>query len=73
MKHRRVSVTVDKDYYQVLSAADVNISGLVDDAIGRETRRTRTEAWKKENREGMEEVARFTAQYASFADENKNW
>ncbi|WP_247595567.1 type II toxin-antitoxin system CcdA family antitoxin [Brenneria roseae] len=28
MKHR-VSVTVDKDNYQVLNAAGVNISGLV--------------------------------------------
>ena len=72
MKHR-VSVTVDKDNYQILNAAGVNISGLVNDAIGREARRIKAEAWKKENREGMEEVARFTAQYASFADENKNW
>ncbi len=38
MKHR-VSVTVDKDNYQVLSAAGVNISGLVNDAIGKEARR----------------------------------
>lgn len=72
MKHR-VSVTVDKDNYQVLNAAGVNISGLVNDAIGREARRIRAEEWKKENREGMEEVARFTAQYGSFADENRNW
>ncbi|WES86927.1 type II toxin-antitoxin system antitoxin CcdA [Dickeya fangzhongdai] len=72
MKHR-VSVTVDKDNYQVLSAAGVNISGLVNDAIGKEARRIRTEEWKKENREGMEEVARFIAQHGSFADENRNW
>ncbi|WP_375547439.1 type II toxin-antitoxin system CcdA family antitoxin [Serratia marcescens] len=37
MKHR-VSVTVDKDNYQILSAAGVNISGLVNDAIGKEAR-----------------------------------
>ncbi len=51
MKHR-VSVTVDKDNYQVLSAAGVNISGLVNDAIGKEARRIKAEEWKKENREG---------------------
>ncbi|AUH01927.1 hypothetical protein CWC46_20295 [Prodigiosinella confusarubida] len=72
MKHR-VSVTVDKDNYQVLSAAGVNISGLVNDVIGKEARRIKAEAWKKENREGMEEVARFITQNGSFADENRNW
>lgn len=72
MKHR-VSVTVDKDNYEVLSAAGVNISGLVNDAICKEARRIRAEEWKKENREGMEEVARFISQHGSFADENRNW
>ncbi|MEH0874780.1 type II toxin-antitoxin system antitoxin CcdA [Pectobacterium cacticida] len=72
MKHR-VSVTVDKDNYQVLSAAGINISSLVNDAIGKEARRIKAEAWKNENREGMEEVARFIAQHGSFADENRNW
>ncbi|MFE8117594.1 type II toxin-antitoxin system antitoxin CcdA [Brenneria goodwinii] len=72
MKHR-VSVTVDKDNYQVLSAAGVNISGLVNDVIGKEARRIKAEKWKKENREGMEEVARFIAQNGSFSDENRNW
>lgn len=72
MKHR-VSVTVDKDNYQVLSAAGINISGLVNDAIGKEARRIKAEEWKKENREGMEEVTRFIAQHGSFADENRNW
>ncbi|WP_413729463.1 type II toxin-antitoxin system antitoxin CcdA [Sodalis sp. RH22] len=72
MKHR-VSVTVDKDNYQVLNAAGVNISGLVNEAIGKEARRIKAEQWKKENHEGMEEVARFIAQNGSFADENRNW
>ncbi|ROR13301.1 type II toxin-antitoxin system antitoxin CcdA [Erwinia sp. JUb26] len=72
MKHR-VSVTVDKENYQILSTAGVNISGLVNDAIGKEARRIRAEEWKKENREGMEEVANFIAQHGSFADENRNW
>lgn len=72
MKHR-VSVTVDKENYQILSAAGVNISGLVNEAIGQEARRIKAEEWKKDNREGMEEVARFIAQHGSFADENRNW
>ena len=72
MKHR-VSVTVDKDNYQVLSAAGVNISGLVNDVIGKEARRIKTAEWKEENREGMEEVAQFIALNGSFADENRNW
>ena len=72
MKHR-VSVTVDKENYQILSTAGVNISGLVNDAIGKEACRIRAEEWKKENREGMEEVAKFIAQHGSFADENRNW
>ncbi|KQN64585.1 type II toxin-antitoxin system antitoxin CcdA [Erwinia sp. Leaf53] len=72
MKHR-VSVTVDKDHYQVLSDSGINVSGLVNDAIGREARRIKSEEWKKDNREGMEEVARFIAQNGSFADENRSW
>lgn len=72
MKHR-VSVTVDKEHYQTLHAAGVNISGLVNDAIGREARRIQAEHWKAENREGMEEVANFIAQHGSFADENRSW
>ncbi|MCA5929489.1 type II toxin-antitoxin system antitoxin CcdA [Pectobacterium versatile] len=69
----RISIAVDKDDYQVQSAAGVNISGLVNDAIGKEARRIKAEAWKKENREGMENVAKFIAKHGSFADENRNW
>ncbi|MEI7180144.1 type II toxin-antitoxin system antitoxin CcdA [Pectobacterium carotovorum] len=72
MKHR-ISIAVDKDDYQVLSAAGVNISELVNDTLGKEARPIKTEAWKKENREGMEDVAKFIAQNGSFADENRNW
>lgn len=72
MKHR-VSVTVDKENYQILSTAGVNISGLVNETIGKEALRIKAEKWKKENREGMEEVAKFIAQHGSFADENRNW
>ncbi|TAJ05201.1 type II toxin-antitoxin system antitoxin CcdA [Pectobacterium versatile] len=69
----RTSIAVDKDDYQVQSAAGVNISGLVNDAIGKEARRIKSEEWKKENREGMEDIAKFIAQNSSFADENRNW
>ncbi|MBQ5019747.1 type II toxin-antitoxin system antitoxin CcdA [Klebsiella pneumoniae] len=72
MKHR-ASVTVDKKHYLELLAAGVNISGLVNEAIGREARRIQAERWKAENREGMEEVANFIAQHGSFADENRSW
>jgi len=72
MKHR-VSVTVDKENYLVLNAAGVNISGLVNDVIGKEARRIKAEEWKEQNREGMEEVASFIAKNGSFADENRNW
>ena len=72
MKHR-ASVTVDKEHYLELLAAGVNISGLVNEAIGREARRIQAERWKAENREGMEEVANFIAQHVSFADENRSW
>ncbi|AFI88741.1 type II toxin-antitoxin system antitoxin CcdA [Pectobacterium parmentieri] len=71
MKHQ-ISIAVDKDDYQILSAAGVNISDLVNDAIGREARRIKAEEWKKENREGMEGIARLIAQNGSFADENRN-
>ncbi|KML69140.1 type II toxin-antitoxin system antitoxin CcdA [Pectobacterium peruviense] len=70
---RRISISVGKDDYQVLSTAGVNISGLVNDAIDREARRIKTEEWKKENRERMEDVAQLIAQNGSFADENRNW
>ncbi|MEQ9926819.1 type II toxin-antitoxin system antitoxin CcdA [Pectobacterium brasiliense] len=70
---RRISIAVDKDDYQILSAAGVNISGLVNDVIGKEVRRIKTEEWKKENREGMGDVAQFIAQHGSFANENRNW
>ncbi|KHT36302.1 type II toxin-antitoxin system antitoxin CcdA [Pectobacterium carotovorum] len=70
---RRISIAVDKDDYQVLSTAAIPISGLVDDVISTEAHRIKTEVWKKENREGMEEVARFIAKHSSFADENRNW
>ncbi|KHT42895.1 type II toxin-antitoxin system antitoxin CcdA [Pectobacterium brasiliense] len=69
----RISIAVDKDDYQVQSAAGVNISGLVNDAIGKEARRIKAEEWKTENRKGMENVARFIAKHGSFADENRNW
>lgn len=39
----RTSIAVDKDDYQVQSAAGVNISGLVNDAIGKEARRIKAE------------------------------
>ena len=57
----------------IAQAAGVNISALVNDAIGREARRLQAERWKADNREGMEEVANFIMQHGSFADENRSW
>ncbi|MEQ9882857.1 type II toxin-antitoxin system CcdA family antitoxin [Pectobacterium brasiliense] len=56
---RRINIAVDKGDYQILSAAGVNISGLVNDVIGKETHRIKTEVWKKENREGMRLILCF--------------
>ncbi|MBW5892558.1 type II toxin-antitoxin system antitoxin CcdA [Pectobacterium polaris] len=72
MKHR-ISMAVDKNDNQIPNATGVPISGLVNDAIDREARRIKAEEWKKENREGMENVAKFIAKNSSFADENRNW
>ncbi|PHM77464.1 type II toxin-antitoxin system antitoxin CcdA [Xenorhabdus cabanillasii] len=72
MKHR-ISVTVDREHYQVLSSSGINISGLVNDVIGKEARRIKAEKWKADNHEGMTEVANFIAQHGSFAEENRNW
>lgn len=70
---QRISVTVDNDDYQLLKAANVNISGLVNIAMQNEARRLKAERWQAENREGMEEVARFIELNGSFADENRDW
>ncbi|UUE44181.1 type II toxin-antitoxin system antitoxin CcdA [Pectobacterium aroidearum] len=70
---RRISIAVDKNDNQIPNATGIPISGLVNNVIGKEVRRIKTEEWKKENREGMREVARFIAQHGSFADENRNW
>ncbi|MBG0749935.1 MULTISPECIES: type II toxin-antitoxin system antitoxin CcdA [Pectobacterium] len=72
MKHR-ISIAVDKNDNQIPNATEIPISGLVNDVIGTEAHCIKTEVWKKENREGMENVARFIAQHGSFADENRNW
>ncbi|MCY9848955.1 type II toxin-antitoxin system antitoxin CcdA [Pectobacterium jejuense] len=72
MKHR-ISVVVDKADNQSPNSAGIPISGLVDDAMGKEAYRIKTEVWKKENREAMEDIARFIAKNSSFADENRNW
>ncbi|KFF66134.1 pirin [Pectobacterium brasiliense] len=70
---RRISIAVDKNDNQIPNATGIPISGLVNDVIGKEAHRIKTEVWKKENREGMAEVAQFIAQHDSFADENRNW
>ncbi|EBG1722144.1 type II toxin-antitoxin system antitoxin CcdA [Salmonella enterica] len=70
---QRITVTVDSDSYQLLRAYDVNISGLVSTTMQNEARRLRTECWQAENREGMDEVARFIESHGSFADENRDW
>ncbi|BES83758.1 hypothetical protein PEC302107_07640 [Pectobacterium araliae] len=69
----RIIIAVDKDDNQIPNAAGIPISGLVNDVIGEEAHRIKTKMWKKENREEMEEIARFIAQNSSFADENRNW
>ncbi|GKW16188.1 antitoxin CcdA [Pectobacterium carotovorum subsp. carotovorum] len=69
----RISIAVGKNDNQIPNAAMVHISGQLDDDVGEEARRIKAEAWKKENREGMEEVAKFIARNGSFADENRNW
>lgn len=69
---QRITVTIDSENYQQLKAADVNISGLVNMAMQNEARRLKAERWQVENREGMAEVARFTEQHGSFADENRS-
>lgn len=70
---RRINIAVDKNDNQIPNATRVPISGLMNDVIGKEARCIKTEVWKKENREGMENVAQFIAQHGSFADENRNW
>ncbi|WP_339096847.1 type II toxin-antitoxin system antitoxin CcdA [Pectobacterium brasiliense] len=70
---RRINIAVDKNDNQIPNATGVPISGLMNDVIGKEARCIKTEEWKKENREGMENVAQFIAQHGSFADENRNW
>ncbi|APS28983.1 type II toxin-antitoxin system antitoxin CcdA [Pectobacterium brasiliense] len=70
---RRISIAVDKNDNQIPNATGIPISGLVNNVIGKEVRRIKTEEWKKENREGMENVAQFIAQHGSFADENRTW
>ncbi|AYA42336.1 type II toxin-antitoxin system antitoxin CcdA [Xenorhabdus nematophila] len=72
MKHR-VNVTVDKENYLILSSAGVNISGFVNELMSKEAQRIKAENWKKDNLEGMEEVAQFIKQHGSFADENRDW
>lgn len=67
-----ITVTIDSDSYLMLKAADVNISGLVNQAMQNEARRLRAEHWQTENREGMAEVARFIEMNGSFADENRD-
>ncbi|MBN3255323.1 type II toxin-antitoxin system antitoxin CcdA [Pectobacterium brasiliense] len=69
---RRISIAVDKNDNQIPNATGIPISGLVNNVIGKEVRRIKTEVWKKENREGMGEVAQFIAKNGSFADENRN-
>lgn len=70
---QRITVTIDGDNYQLLKAANVNISGLVNTAMQNEARRLRVERWQAENSEGMAEVARFIELNGSFADENRDW
>lgn len=70
---QRITVTIDSDSYQLLKNADVNISGLVNTAMQNEARRLRAERWLTENREGLDEVARFIEANGSFADENRDW
>lgn len=72
MKHR-INLTVDKENYEILSAAGINISGLVNETLGKEARKIKAEQWKAENRAGMQEIADFIAQHGSFADENREW
>lgn len=72
MKHR-INLTVDKENYEILSAAGINISRLVNETLGKEARKIKAEQWKAENRAGMQEIADFIAQHGSFADENREW
>lgn len=51
MKHR-ASVTVDKEHYLELLAAGVNISGLVNEAIGRKPGASRLNAGKQRTGKG---------------------
>lgn len=70
---QRITVTIDGDNYQLLKAANVNISGLVNTAMQNEAHRLRAERWQAENSEGMAEVSRFIELNGSFADENRDW
>ncbi|MCL6408467.1 hypothetical protein EXT70_22930, partial [Dickeya dadantii] len=59
---RWISIAVNKDDKQTPNATWIPISGLTNDVIDKEDHRIKTEVWKKENREGMEDVARFITQ-----------
>ncbi|ATZ93395.1 MULTISPECIES: type II toxin-antitoxin system CcdA family antitoxin [Dickeya] len=72
MKHR-ISIVVYNDDYQVPNGNEINISVLENNVIDEGASHLKAEAWKKENREGMEEVAKFIAQHSPLSDENRNW
>ncbi|RNM05801.1 type II toxin-antitoxin system CcdA family antitoxin [Dickeya undicola] len=72
MKHR-ISIAVSNDNYKATNDNEMNISVLENNGIDEDASHLKAEAWKKENLEGMEEVAKFIAQHGSLSDENRNW
>lgn len=66
---KTVTLTVDPDIYDHVRAAGVNISALLGLALENELRRIKAANWKSENREGLEDLNRFTEKHGLFSDQ----
>ncbi|MDR0219269.1 MAG: type II toxin-antitoxin system CcdA family antitoxin [Enterobacteriaceae bacterium] len=68
IKKHKINVAVDKKKDLTLRSVGTDMSGFINEIMMKEAQRI-----KAENRQGMEDVARFIEQYGSFADESRHW
>ncbi|SFU91015.1 type II toxin-antitoxin system CcdA family antitoxin [Xenorhabdus koppenhoeferi] len=70
---KTVSVTVSPELYEQAKQLGLNFSAILTQALIAELKSAAAEQWKRENREGLEELNRITREHGLLSDQYRTF
>jgi antitoxin CcdA len=70
---KTISVTLEPRLLQQARAAGINLSATLAEALKHEIRKNEEEAWKRENRAGLQELNRISDEHGLLSDDDRTF